>query len=606
MKTKIITLLALSLLIAICLTVGVAFAEESDATLSSTSFDDTSVLADLNGAVIDGKLFSVDDYPLSADRFPRLLEFVEFSFSIKIEYQDRYGLYFYFYNPSGKEIADSELNQVEMAVKYDGSKPTDYAKLKLQVVSKSIDNVFYKLKLVENIAETYNRVSSTPACRRYDIVGIELMFVGEYNAVDYKVGGTWNYTGYAEKMSATSENESTLVSTSSPLTVVDLETNFTYYRTWKGVLAADQLTSCYFSVDETLAKEYDDLYSVQAQYYKYLSSPIFCIFDKYYFAESDLLIDYGKLHDELYSQLGKTMDGESGRSLFWLPFMDDYLCVYNNKHNFEYAQEIDKIAWLFDVSSQQNFTKSTTELLRYMQTYSADKDKSILGKYSSDLFANCYYDGSATNFVSGKKVIDLCNSGEDDFVMVGSSVKFDIWKALFGDKQWQEELTDIKPIVQVSYDDVKNMDNDTISTTYFVDSRDVDTFKEYLRNQKNKVTYLFRFSCDEYFTSYLGASYGAGGHSGTVGYMAQEPVFLDFDIISLGYRKDGVVTKIPVVCSPKDFIASVEAGQEIHDYAKMFSDFLVTFLTILCGVLLFVAIIAVIVWAFKVITKKNI
>ncbi len=282
MKAKIFTLVALSLLIALCLTFSVAFAEESDATLSATNFDDTSVLADLNGAVIDGKEFSVNDYPLSDERVPRLLEFVEFSFSINMEYQNLYGLYYYFYNPSGKEIADSELNRVEMAVKYNSDgEPSGYDKLELQVVSKSIDNVFYKLKQVENIADIYNRVSSTPDCRRYDIIGIEVVFVGDYNATDYKVGGKWNYTGYAKGMSVSSENTSTLVSTSAPLTVVDLDVNFTYYRTWRNLACTvgDQLTTAFFSVDKSLADDYDDLYSIQAKTWKYLSAPIFNLFD---------------------------------------------------------------------------------------------------------------------------------------------------------------------------------------------------------------------------------------------------------------------------------------------------------------------------------------
>lgn len=586
-------------LIVVCCSCSVALAESA----TPSDFDETSVMADLHGATIDGKLFDIDDYPLGEDKVPQLLQFAEYGFTTIMDLQHNYGLYFYFYNPSGKEI-DPNYSEVLFWL---GSKGSDggfeYENCTLQLLSVSADNVFAKFKLTEHVSDTYNRVAMTPASREYHIAGIQIRYKGELNAVDYSVGGTWIYSGYGEGLAMESENGSTLVSTSSPLTVVDLDVQFTYYRSWQNLENADQLSAVYFSVDKSFDSQYDDLYSVQAEYYTYLTSPIFCVFDKGYFVESDLLVDYDKLWSDLQNQVGVTMDGTSGRSLYWAP---SYTSVYNKKGAYAALVEIDKMAWLTQVTSGQNFAMTTDALLTYMQQYSASRDKTILNKYSPDLFSSKYLVSGGSRFTSGYKQIDLSNNGEDNFTLVGSSVKFNIWKALFGDKQWQQELEDIQPIVKVSYDDVKDMSDEEVTSNYFIAPEEVSRFRTYLQLNESKVTYLFRFSNDVYYTSQLGTNYGlTGGQTGAIGFMVQQPVFLNFDVISLGYKKDGVVNVIPVVSNPKDFIGSAEAGQDIHDYLGEVSEMFTQLLTILFGIVLLAVVVFCIAWALKVIFRKR-
>lgn len=586
-------------LIVVCCSCSVALAESA----TPSDFDETSVMADLNGATIDGKLFDVDDYPLGEDKVPQLLQFAEYGFSTIMDLQHNYGLYFYFYNPSGKEI-DPNYSEVLFWL---GSKDSDggfeYENCTLQLLSVSADNVFAKFKLTEHVSDTYNRVAMTPASREYHIAGIQIRYKGELNAVDYSVGGKWIYSGYGEGLAMESENGSTLVSTSSPLTVVDLDVQFTYYRSWQNLENADQLSAVYFSVDKSFDSRYDDLYSIQAECYEYLTSPIFCVFDKGYFAESDLLVDYDKLWSDLQNQVGVTMDGTSGRTLYWGP---SYCSVYNKHGIYGALVEINKMAWLTQVTSGQNFAMTTDALLTYMQQYSASRDKTILNKYSPDLFSSKYLVPGGSQFTSGYRQIDLSNSGEDDFTLVGSSVKLNVWQALFGDKQWSQELENIQPIVKVSYDDVKDMSDEEVTSNYFIAPEEVSRFRTYLQLNESKVTYLFRFSNDRYYTSQLGTSYGlTGGQTGAIGFMVQQPVFLNFDIISLGYKKDGVVNVIPVVSNPKDFIGSAEAGQDIHDYLGEVSEMFTQLLTILFGIVLLAVVVFCIAWALKVIFRKR-
>ena len=85
--------------------------------------------------------------------------------------------------------------------------------------------------------------------------------------------------------------------------------------------------------------------------------------------------------------------------------------------------------------------------------------------------------------------------------------------------------------------------------------------------------------------------------------MVQQPVFLNFDVISLGYKKDGVVNVIPVVSNPKDFIGSAEAGQDIHDYLGDAS--LIRFLTVLFAAIIVIFAVLLVIWAVKIIFRKR-
>ena len=610
-------------LIVVCCSCSVALAESA----TPSNFDQTSVMADLNGATIDGKLFDVDDYPLGEDKVPQLLQFAEYGFSTIMDLQHNYGLYFYFYNPSGKEI---DPNYCEVLF-WLGSKDSDggfeYENCTLQLLSVSADNVFAKFKLAEHVSDTYNRVAMTPASREYHIAGIQLRYKGELNSVDYKVGGKWIYSGYAQGMSANSQQHSTLACVCDKLTVLDVETHFAYYRMYNSTVTQIQLSSVYFSVDKSFDDQYDDLYSVQAQMYKYLSSPMFALFDDFYFAENDVLIKYDEVYADLLLQKGQKMvEGNEDRWLAW--GIDDpafdwtffRLGAYNHAMD-DSKFSLDTLSWLFRVGSDEGFVVTPDVLLSYMKDYTneyAEQGESlVLGKYSQDLFSNNYYISSENLpggieispddflFDGGYHLIDL-NNEEDKFTFVGSPSSADLWQILLGNHHWFD-INSCIPIERVYYDDISNMSDEDISSKYFIAPELVNDFKNHVRSNSDKVTYIFRFSADTYFSPNLHVSYKVGNNSllssGKVGYMVQQPIFLDFDIISLGYLKGDTVVKIPVVNNPQDFIGSMQPGQPVNDYFGEVSEMFTQLLTILFGLVLIAVLAFFVVWALKVIFK---
>lgn len=570
----------------------------------ATKYDDTYVLNDLKGATINGKTFDTADYPQSDGGEPRLLEFAEWEFSTKYEYQYNYGLYFYFYNPSGRQIQQHQLNKIQLADTYNADgKPSSYKKYALLICSESVDKLFYKFKLTD-VADVYARVVGSTE-RRYDISGIEVLYNGATNATEYEIGGKWTYTGYAKGMSAESADKSTLTSKSEKLqTIVLDDLKFTYYRTWHQVVGwtADQLTSVYFSVDKTLADSYDDLYSIQAECWKYLTSPIFCLYDKYILGVNSSLVSYS----ELYSNLLKQKGADQNREGIWLGWdtvdfsgggVENYLYAYNRKPlSSELGGEINVLSWLFQISKKEDWTVNSDRLLTYMKEYSALYGKEVQGKYSKDLFANeYYYTALSSNEVkTGYLPIDI--SCDDNFTLVGSSRKANFWDYLtFGATFDTSESEPMSPIIAIDYSTIAKLSDNEISTKYLVAEKDVPEFKQSVKDAsgKGKVTYLFRFDT----STYLNVPFGYQSY-GTVGYLAQEMAYLDFDIISLGYRKNNVVTKIPVVNSPIDILATVEPGQDVVDVLGNLKNNGLKIVPLIIGAVLVVVIVKLVVDLF--------
>ncbi len=562
---KYVTLLILLVLFSTSLIGTNAFAAD----IFAENFDESYVLTDLSNATIFDKPFDVADYPKDDKGELRLLDFSEWCFSTRFDLRDNYGLYLYVYNPQCIAFAENVLNKIEIATEYtDEGVPSVWEKFNLTICNATADNLFYKIK-VSNPSSIYDRVAVSSNERRYDIAGIELVAPQEVNAHDYNVEGTWVYSGYAKGCHSSSENESTLSCDIKSLSTIDLsDLHFTIYRTWKNTMWADQLTSVYFSVPENIVRDYDVLYSIQAETYQYLTSPIFCVYDHCIAGTSAVFADYEQLYKDLYAQRGipnpKSKNNDYDRILCWDVQPGDageawgYYSCYNTKDNFT-QMTLDTLAWLFQVSDTEYFSVTSDKLLTYMQNYSAAFGQDINGKYSKDLFSDFYYAyyQNYPEVQNGYLPLNLDISGEYDFSLVGASSKFDFWKALFGKWDGTAETNPISPIIEVRYSDIAALSDDQISEQFFIQKSDVANFKDFVCQQTNRRTYLFRLAKSDYYTTPVSNNYGV------IGYLAQEVAYLDFDIISMGYSKNGVVTIIPVVCNPVDFIGSVEPGTNI-------------------------------------------
>lgn len=571
-KLLTISLLAV-LLIAAVLPFSAVFAETS-----VEGFEGSSIYDDLKDASILGKTFDINDYPVNENGTPELLAFVEFAFSLKHEYQPYYGLYLYVYYPQGNLVVDSILNKVEMANKYEGKEAVNWSKYTLKFLDKDYNGVLYKFKVLDSkdepehtIAETYGRVAMSSAQRRYDISGIELHQDGNVNATEYGIGGTWTITGYSQGMHDSSMTESTLQSVATFQNTLKLDVHSTYFRTWNNIAntVGDQLSSVYFSVDNNIDKEYDRLYAIDFEVYKHLSSPIFCIYDKWYAFIDSGIVDYDGVYQNLYNQRTKStseFENLPDADYTWLRWcnMDDAsFAFYGNSSPYpsnDMYVYLDKLAWVLQTNNEKDHKFSSEELLTYMQKFTEEFGCSDGEKYNSLLFSDKFYAPLYADL--SNKVFTGANIGktityDQTWPIDGSLTKYDFSDVLNLIFKHTQDSADIKinPIQEVTWTAIENLTDEQISQTYFVAQSDVSEFKYYVKNENslNKSVYLFRFDMESFYTEQLYAE-----NLGICGYVWQEPIYLDFDIISLTYDKAGVQTVIPVVSNPIDIIAGIE------------------------------------------------
>lgn len=530
-----------------------------------TAFDRTTIEQDL--AAVD-----LSVYTENSDGRHALLDdvgFMEYAYSSDSTIAaDYFGLYFYVYNPTAREISTrAGANVVNMAVSYDAEgEPTEYANCAITILDYTDDHLIYKFKLT-NSSGAYDRAkayaSAHDGVRRYDIAGIQLWFSGDASATDSNAaseerGITYRCTGYGKGCAADKEAESTLQIEEEKLDTISLDVEYTYYRYPRTQTTATQLTSVYFAVGNDYIEKYGDLYAVKAEYYEYITSPI-------------LIISDDRVYNTFEAALGQDISEQT--NLAWTAFTydlesigmkDNYTVRWYYGNNFpslgflginiinpenDPAEQSTKLAWLFKSDDPQNETISETELKDYMDQYTlAHGFGSAYGGYSDDLFTGG----------SGYQEIEL--TGDDLFHLDG----FETGNAL---KNWLADLflgysgidiTNIKAIQEVTS---AHLESQNICDELLIAESDKDEFIQYCEKAaaEDKTVFLFRFDTSDYIDDDVIAvpsedEFYAGWNVVYSQAYRQETIYLGFDIISLTFRDGDNLTIIPAVSNPVDIV----------------------------------------------------
>lgn len=570
LKNKIyVFMLAFLMLITSLFSMGLTTAKADTKTLK---YDETNVLDDLRGA----KNFNILNYPFYTSEKPEMfiMNVVEYCYSFDIARQGNFGLYLYLYNPNGREIDISEgSNKVQMAVSYnsDGT-PNAYEKFDLKFCSKSeekfYEGLFYKFKIVDHVSSDgktiLQRVKSSE--RRYDISGIEILEKKETLPVDYGVGGTYVFSGYAKGYGAL-DTEDTLTCEVKELETIELDVHKTNFRTGEYFNNHyHDLTSVYFSVPQKYFDTYGSLQKIKAEWYEYQTTPIAITSDS-----------------TIYNGLSKQIGVNSANERLEISLYSGYQQLvgsngHYNSYDFGYnvggvvKDKLDTLCYLFSTNGAgiSEYVLSAERLQRYIENYttSYNNGKIVLpGKtLSADLFEkDLAQDRASVSFVGDDIHHKLVNiDANDEFDMLNYTDSNDGWyrffAGLFGfaPSDIDESYTGISPIHIVT-DEERN--SNSISTTLLINGNDseIKEFTDFYDQEKekgNKVV-LFRFAQTDYeaipviaYNEHTGKnlskSYGKNA------FVVSESVFLNFDIIELTFAKQGVYTVIPVASSPID------------------------------------------------------
>ena len=588
-------LVALALSLMIIIGVASAAPMTAFATTSETSYAETNVLEDLLSSSVNGKPFNIKDYPYNQDETIQIISFIEYCYSYRENMINNYGLYIYVYNPQGFNILDSESNKIQMAVYYDEKgNPASYEKFNLKLCNKSqgdYNNLFYKFKVIDKKIDGKlfcDRVNSNE--RRYDVSGVELLFQGANNTIEYSVCGRYIFTGYAQGYGPEASAKSSLSCTVDYSEAVELSVKHTFYRSKTSSLGAghqNQLDTVYFSLPKFYLEMYGNLQRIKAEWYEYKTNEIAITSNKSFYnavipyvgAYMGDLNEYGMYHYVKDVGYGLAINPQTA---------DINIAAWGWNLGTGYLHPAcQRLTYLFyadNISGYDPYANITTTggvqsntLYDWIISYDKSYAKGTLpikdGTISADLFADDIDENRKMNnsngiIQKGYSYYDFDANIDLQTLQSWSSnspsfwdnwLEFGLGAAFTGGPD--EETVTVPPIQILTAEDLVGTDNE-IAERLLINVKDVCSIKDEFSNLDNAVV-LFRFATSDYYSEaadiiepdagFLWSDKITEGQA----YIAKESVFFDFDIIQLTFNKDGQYIVIPVVSSPIDIVNDI-------------------------------------------------
>lgn len=531
---------------------------------ATTNIENSDVLSDLQNSKIAGTDFNADDYGYTEEREPSILSFAEYGFGFN-KIKSDYNIYIYLYNPTGKEIKP-ERNYISVATVYDRGKAVDYEKFALKLLSVSdgkYARLFYKFK-ISDPKKLFTRVAANDNYRRYDVSEIELNF-GGVTSEAFNVGNYYEYSGYAQGFGADEQAKSTLTCTSDRIETLKLDVKSTYYRYNNGVNKQSDLTSVYFGVPNEIFTQYGRLQQIKANWFETRTT------QQYVFTNQELyqaLYPYLGINKKVQALPSPEIGGHCfyglragtvpGAGAKYAVMFGEYDSKYDGYSDVlsETAYFYNQLDWMFySKSGNVSSMEVLNEAKNYTNKFGGDL---LIDKYSKNLFVSEVDDGRQYGW-QGTDGSGIVIDADSKFDINGFDAgnKFMTWfsQVCFG-KLETETISNLSPIVFVD-DSAVIGSYATIAERLCIDESDVSEFLQTYNQNKveGRKTVLFRFAVTDYETYNLWAECNKALHCGIhneVGYLAQQTVFLDFDIIWLKFIKAEQATVIPCVSSPID------------------------------------------------------
>ncbi len=534
-----------------------------------TNFETGSLLEELNS--IDG--FDVSDYPFSNSKELSVFTVIEYCYTQKDEYKDNFGLYIYLYNPQKLQISENG-NRASIAISFnDKGEATRFEYFDLKYINKTTgeyNGLFYKFKVVDhesNDGKTiYSRVDASK--RVYDFGGLQLR-LGE-QVQSYRFGLTCEFTGYGKGLGPEETAESTLKGNVESRITLSLDVKSTYFRpeyAYKDNTSM-QLNSVYFSIPNSYVEEYGEIDQVDTTWYEYTTAPILVVSSSDIFISQQWNSTTGLLtFPSKYAIYGNREVSKVVEPYIYYSF--DW--AYNNILNYHIGNENSIVYpgfYYIFLSEEDDYYVSGETITDWFTSYSNDYTS---GEYietdnwyiSANLFDDTVDDGRTRGYN------EFSIKASDNYSLeyqVDTNHPF--WSFLFGPNYEtiapeDNPFSSIQGIQKVSISDLSKSDDD-LSSLYYVDNHDITEFRNYVNEDRNATTYMCHFSVTDYFASegLIFDSTVSNNPSGISCMLAQETVFLDFNVINVTFKKDDVYKVVPVVATPVDIVAGLAPPPE--------------------------------------------
>lgn len=521
-------------------------------------------------------------YPMDTAGSPAIASFVEYCYTPNVWRNGNYALYVYVYNPSQKEFSlRAGAHQINIATKYgEDGKPAEYKLLSLKLCGSTTgnyDKLIYKFR-VEHVEETYANAKAYEekhGYRRYDVSNLLLYELGAGGAQNCTVGKEYQYTGYAKGYSEESETQSTLKCEWKKAEVYDAQVFHTNYRMESEYKdhTRHEVNTVYFSVPDEYITDYGNLQGIRAQWYEYVTSPIFVTEDAgAYTALSDYVgVNIGEKNEALkWSVLWHEKTTTPPLSAFFRTYNNQGYGL-NGPAISSGATYTPEISWLFSTNgidhSEYQLSRYQVETWARIYASAYGKEADILGRYSSELFAESI-DTERIKLLEtpeakrGLIVRDF--DANDEFNLLSYDDTHSGWEAfvdyicgkkvIFGDGVKYSPIEEITPekFTGNKASDCKNL---------LLNEDDYDEFSAAFTasQEAGEHLFVFRFAQTDYYSSpaYFDSLENLS-FTNEDGYVAQQTVFLDFTMIHLKFVKDETETIIPVAMNPIDIWNAID------------------------------------------------
>lgn len=560
------------LLLLSCFTPPVAVAEESGYAAIRENYENTDVMSDLEG---------VDLTKYQGLKTVSVISFNEFGYMPGD--MSGYGLYIYVYNDTGNQIVNYNLNRVQLSA--DGS---SYNKYRVTILDNTDDFTVYKLK-VEDAASIGAAVNAEE--RAYHISGIELITTTT-GLTDYAVSSIYKYTGTPALEEGAESTLACTVEQQDTVVITGLEDRQTVYRTDMdnpNMQSHNQINSVYFAVDNYFIRTYGMLQSIEAEWWEYRTNPIVV-------TNNQDMYNSLKIYSNMYSEenpapairndeywgIGdwrSTSQGGYGplRQYNWVYNIETH--VSENGNGVQAFARPNNLYWILSTANWgddlENYVVSQEDLeaLRFsfeqsQRAHFSEDDNGY--SYCIELFNTEVGDERTAGY--NRKVFDSTDPNDMiDFKEYDPNYRgWDKFKNIFGwEDDFDEVLTDVSPIVLI---DSSNNDyylsgsNKEIADKMLIAEEDVVNFKQYVSTsvKNDETVVLFRFANTEYYSNVAHGYSPEDGWVEDIAFTAEENVFLNFDIMTLGFYDGSQMNIIPVVSSPIDIISDV-VGPKLPD-----------------------------------------
>lgn len=563
---------------------------------TTSAFDKTNVTDDLKNSTIAGKKFNLSDFATLTGEGMSVYAFTEFGYELDGE-QSGYGLYVYVLNPLKKSIiTTSPRNRINLSF----GNTDDYSTYPLEFLNysleKGFERLFYKFKVDLTDAQKISALKAAVVdnARVYKVGGVELC-VEKEGVSDYPIGGIYTFTGYAKGYGSSSE--STLGCKVVPLETFAIEVDHTTYRMDKEYkdYTKQALSSFYFSIPEKYFETYPNgIDSIKASWYEYKTTPIFvtsdsnaeAAFEPYIgieIGEKESALDWRVMWEETVEH--KADIGATGSYVYtW----DEYIFgkTYNLKQttttidgdDYHWSSDgyVSAMNWFFNVGKVDKVS-----------------DYKITGKQLEEFMVD-----QAEKFPEREKVVDLypaylfeaeIDKARQQFVATPGEKRGYVEREIFAgakgnlyttkdENAWQNWLgIKNRPEISMTYDPIvelsKNsqyMGKDAFSSSYLTDDDDFDKINSFIKSTYEKTgdeaarPILLRFAVTDYYSSAARFdSMSNDSISEVDGYVAQETMFLNAQVIHIAFKGAEGRVVIPVVCDPIDVIPGLDPPKNI-------------------------------------------